>query len=389
MQQGTMVLIAAMILTFVLGTIHAFSVSLSTLEIVFNTSRTYASLTYSLALLSLTVGVLYGHRLHHRLRLVLLVILIECIAILGCLIAMIPTNLFWVWLGYSVVFGFANGLGYGLSLQMAAQANPDRTGIAIGLITAFYALGAICAPIPFSIALDRMGWSGMMAVQIFALLLGLPFMIFLLRASGFAFANSHSVSGDQTSVYCNRSVVWLWFSYCTAVTSGLMVIGHAAAIAGTERAHLYYANAPTVVAAFNMLGSIFCGWLTDKVGARLLLLSLPLISAIVLIQMVYGLLSQDTLVGLAIMGFCYGGIITVYPIFIAKTFGADLGAQVYGYVFTAWGIAGLLGPMIAGIIYDVTTNYNGAMIIAGLIALTSTIMIYFFRIHRQEPCSLV
>jgi OFA family oxalate/formate antiporter-like MFS transporter len=84
---------------------------------------------------------------------------------------------------------------------------------------------------------------------------------------------------------------------------------------------------------------------------------------------------------LAIAGFAYGAIIAIYPVAIAACFGED-GARAYGRVFIAWGVAGLLAPWCAGVIYDARGEYDLAMLIAALVALLSAVSAAFFRIGK-------
>ena len=53
------VIIGCLILSFVMGSIHAFSVLLEPIETEFNVSRTFSSLTYSISLLSITLAVYF------------------------------------------------------------------------------------------------------------------------------------------------------------------------------------------------------------------------------------------------------------------------------------------------------------------------------------------
>ena len=55
-------------MTFVLGTIHAFSVFVPDWEALPGASRANVSFIYSLALASLTIAVLFGHLVFSRLR---------------------------------------------------------------------------------------------------------------------------------------------------------------------------------------------------------------------------------------------------------------------------------------------------------------------------------
>jgi OFA family oxalate/formate antiporter-like MFS transporter len=57
--------------------------------------------------------------------------------------------------------------------------------------------------------------------------------------------------------------------------------------------------------------------------------------------------------------------------------------QVYGRVFTAWGIAGLLAPVFAGFLYEQTGNYQTALIVAGCAGLISLISVWTIPQKRE------
>lgn len=49
---------------------------------------------------------------------------------------------------------------------------------------------------------------------------------------------------------------------------------------------------------------------------------------------------------------CYGGGFGTMPSFVSDVFGSKLMAVVYGFVLTAWSIAGIAGPQIFAYIKD-------------------------------------
>ncbi|MDE0787334.1 MAG: hypothetical protein OSB06_01525, partial [SAR324 cluster bacterium] len=56
-------------------------------------------------------------------------------------------------------------------------------------------------------------------------------------------------------------------------------------------------------------------------------------------------------------------------------------SQIYGRVFTAWGLAGLVGPWLAGLLYDVTGDYTLALLVAAASSTLSVMAAYL--ISRQ------
>ncbi len=376
---GRLVLAAAMVLAAVLGTVHAFSVFLVPMEQLFGATRGAVSAAYSIALVSLTVAVLLGHRLYGVVSAPAFSALLLTAAALGTAIAAVAPALPVVWLGYGLVFGGANGLGYGYALQASAQANRARSGLAMGLVTAAYALGAFVSPLAFDAALAVGGVFAGMLTLTGALLAAVPVTWILLNAARFKFQVEarESVSNARPAT---RQIAVLWLGYGTGVAAGLMAIGHAtgiAAAAGLSGA--YVLAAPMCIAVANMAGSLTGGRLIDAIEPRPVLALLPVLSGLILYAMVAISTGPLVLVALAALGFFYGAIIAAYPAAIAVTHGAVAGIRIYGRVFTAWGTAGLLAPLVAGALYDWSGDYRAALLIAGTLGLFSGAVIYSHR----------
>ena len=367
---GTLVLFATSLLAAVLGSVHAFSVFLLPLEQQFAASRTAVGFTYSLALMVLTLAVLTGPPLFSRWRPAMFMGGVCLLGAVGAVLAGLATGLPGLWLGYGVVFGAANGLGYGFGLQYAAQANPARPGFAMGVVTAAYALGAVTAPVLFEGALARGGVPvALFGLAAALLLVGPICAICVARAgTGFAAAPASHRAGPVAGFR------WLWLGYGTGAATGLMAIGHAAGIAQVARAGDVTWLAPTLIALCNLAGSLIGGRLADRMSHRTLLITLPLITvgALLALSLVLPPLVYPCL---GLIGFSYGGVISVYPAMIAARVGPDRSAQVYGRVFTAWGVAGLCAPGLAGWVYDQTGTYGAALLIAAAFGVISAVSV--------------
>ena len=374
--QGMWVTLASMVLATVLGSVHAFSVFLEPMENYFQTSRSQVSLTYSFTLLSLTVGVLLGHRFYGLLRPASLSIAVCGLALIGTLIAASATHIIMVWLGYSLLFGLANGLGYGFALQISAQSNLENKGFVMGLVTASYALGSVLSPWPLAFVLNSFGLMWAMLSLTLALFVIMPVVSGLLYWSR---AQLHVSPPDHKhSPRVNQHVIFFfWLAYGLAVMAGLMAIGHATAIA--DQAGLngqLILIAPSVLALFSMSGSLLGGWMADRVSFKVTLTVLPLLSALSLALLALFLVDISVLFGLGVTGFTYGAIISIYPAAIATHFGAVEGVRIYGKVFIAWGIAGFVGPWLAGSLYDLNGDYRLALIIASIAGLGSALVVF-------------
>ena len=99
-----------------------------------------------------------------------------------------------------------------------------------------------------------------------------------------------------------------------------------------------------------------------------LLLILPLLSAAALAGQAAIAAGPAALIGLTLTGFAYGAIIAVTPYAVARFYGPERYPAAYGRVFTAWGLAGLAAPSLAGLLYDLSGGYQAALLVAALAA---------------------
>ena len=374
-------LLAAAIVSAVLGSIHAFSILLAPLEALFDASRSAVSLTYSLALVSLSIAVLLGHLVYGRTSAAIFLMATCALAAVGTLIAGLGSSLWVVWLGYGVIFGAANGLGYGFGLQLAAQAFPGREGLSMGIITAAYAFGAVISPTLFNFILDTLSFKAVM-ITLTALLLVVGLLsALILKQVGAKFDNNKQASFTLSA--SRRSQQLLWLGYFGGVLSGLMVIGHSAGVAATLQPGIAPWVAPMVIATFNLLGSLIGGRLVDKIRAEGLLVILAIITACALISLVVFGRIGGLFISLSAIGFAYGGTIAAYPAAIAKLFGVQDIAKIYGRVFTAWGCAGLLGPWLAGSLFDISRDYQLALLIAAAFSVVSAIAMVLLSMDKR------
>jgi OFA family oxalate/formate antiporter-like MFS transporter len=351
-----------------LGSIHAFSVFLEPLETAFRTSRATVSLIYSFSLVFLTTTVLFGPAVYSRLQPATIYILVAFLGAIGAGVASIADGLGLVWIGYSLIFGIANGLGYGFGLQFAARANPNHSGLAMGVVTAAYAFGAVLAPYGFEVALAFGGFfSAMVALGSVVFLVGISAASLIAR-SGVQYSDAQAE--PSVSSLPRGRIATIWIAYGSGVAAGLMAIGHAAGIAATAGFAGWIAAA--TIAGCNLVGSLLSGWLSDRVSHRSILTILPLLGAMALLAL--SVLPGQTLALLGVVGFAYGGTIATYPAAIAILFPGEDGPRAYGRIFTAWGVAGLLAPWFAGQIYDWNGSYTPALWVAAGLGTISAVI---------------
>ncbi|WP_162913369.1 MFS transporter [Rhodospirillaceae bacterium SYSU D60014] len=354
-----------------LGSLHAFSVFLEPLERSFSATRAEVSLLYSLATACLTLSLLGGHVLYRLIPPAALAGLVGLVAAIGMAVAGAGSSLLVIGFGYSVLFGMANGIGYGFSLQIARQALPDRKGFAIGAVTAAYAFGVVIFARVFAVLIAVGGAGTAMLVMAGVLLCagaGAASLLKLSRAG--EFAPAPLLLPIDGALRDRRLFSLLWTGYCLAAAAGLMAMGHAAGIVaakGGQAEQLVFGT--MLIGLGNGAGGFTAGWLADRWPGRILLMFFTILSAAVLALLAYTTSPVAAIVALASVGFAYGGIIAIYPIAIADYYRPEDVAKVFGRVFTAWGIAGLAAPWIAGILFDASGSYVLALALAAVAAL--------------------
>jgi OFA family oxalate/formate antiporter-like MFS transporter len=149
----------------------------------------------------------------------------------------------------------------------------------------------------------------------------------------------------------------------------------ASAIAGTAMA---------TYAILNGLGRIIWGVVSDKLGRRLsIFLMCTLQGIIMLLLFRLGSGAVTFIIAAAFIGFNFGGNFALFPAVTADFFGNKTVGKNYGLVFFAYGIAGIVGPQLAGIFKDAArgaTNPSAWLtpfIIAGIACLAGALIILF------------
>ncbi len=368
---STAVLVAALVLSLGLGSIHAFSVLLEPLEVQIEASRAEISLAYSIGLAALTVAVLVGHRLYGVLSASLLPLVTSLLAAFGLVVASLATHPLVLWLGYGLIFGFANGVGYGFALYITNLTQEQHRGLAMGSVTAVYAVGASGFAKVFDHWITEVGADGALFRLSMTLVLFGTIASFCLWRSRFdAEVSDRSLAMADSAISLDRRQLALcWLTYGAGVAAGLMAMGHAAgivtAVGGTVADGV---NGAIAITSANALGGFIAGFLADRHPPHRLLAGLGAASTLALLLLANVDDVMPAIASLSVVGFAYGSTIALFPIVTAVIFGPSLYALAYGRIFTSWGLAGLVAPWFAGILYGYADSYTVALSAAALLA---------------------
>ncbi len=179
----------------------------------------------------------------------------------------------------------------------------------------------------------------------------------------------------------------LWIMLAFSSAAGLMVIGHLATIAEVQANWDGGYLLIVLLAVFNLLGCLFGGAVSDKIGCIKLMRIVFILQAVNMV--LFGLYTSTAAlaVGVALAGFFYGSSIPAFPAATAGFFGIKNMSGNYGLVWIAWGFGGVIGPLMAGGVFDATGGYRFAYIIALAFLVVASVLTFTFQ-RKESPCQI-
>ena len=303
-------------------------------------------------------------------------------------------------LSYGVILGLGLSFVYGCTISTCIKFFPDKRGMAGGMATAFYGISSVIFA-PIANALNNS-----VGVRSSFKILGVVFLVVVCVGSLFistcpagfmptGYTPPVQTSGkapvDKTTGEMLRMPIFyvmLLMLTCGGVF-GMMVISCASSLSvnianvGAGTASLLV----SVLCLFNTAGRLIAGSLSDKLG-RVNTLTIAIVIALVGLLMLYLSDVNGSLpvlvVGLILMGICFGTFMGVFPGFCTDQFGSRHNTVNYGIMWIGFCIAGVVGPTILTSVYSSTGAYRIAFVIAGGIAILGLILTFVYRAMNRK-----
>ncbi len=381
-----LVVVGALIIQICLGAIYSWSVFVNPLKEVFFYTTTQTQIVFSLALATFALIMIFAGRLQDKIGPRIVATLGGIVLGAGYLLASFTDGSFlFIALTVGVIGGAGIGLSYVCPIAACVKWFPDKRGMVTGLAVAGFGAGAwIFAKIASSF-IDAYG------ILTSFMYLGIIFMLAVVIGAQFlrnpppgwkptGWNPTESKPNSKTSStedFAWRDMIklkqfWmLWIMFVFGAAAGLLVIGilksygvHSGLSAAAA------ANAVGVLALFNGAGRIVWGAASDKIGRNNAMTLMFLLQGIMMLALINMGSTELTLsVAAAWVGFNFGGNLALFPAMTADLFGTKNVGMNYGLMFTAYGVAGIIGPILAGSVFDLTGSYMWAFIPAGIACL--------------------
>src|SRR5574341_1395741 len=379
--------VGALLMNLSLGSLYAWSIFVAPLEKEFGWTRAETSWIFTIAVFVFGMSFVIAGRLQDKLGPFKISVIGSIGLSLGFILASFTNSLGWIFFTFGGVMGFGNGFGYATPIPVLSKWFPDRRGLAVGLAVAGYGGGSAILAFIGPPMLRDLGWRGTF------LWLGIGYFVatiigaFLLqnppagyKPAGWSPAPATAKVGATTYDYPPSEMVrtpqfpLMWIGYCLSAAAGLMTISQLIPYGRTVGLGAAAATATLVVTAVgNAGGRVLSGWLSDAIGRLQTLRLMILVSAISMAILPNIGSIGVVFVMLFVVYYCYGTLLSVFPSTTADFFGTkNLGVN-YGWVFTAWGVAGIVGPMIGGYMFRTYQNYTVAFYTAGVLAVISLV----------------
>jgi OFA family oxalate/formate antiporter-like MFS transporter len=131
---------------------------------------------------------------------------------------------------------------------------------------------------------------------------------------------------------------------------------------------------------FNGLGRIIWGQTSDRIGRKNAIITMCIFQGLMMLIFFYTTSNPITFFIVAsLIGFNFGGNFALFPSATADSFGSDNVGLNYGYVFTSYGIGGIIGPILAGAVQDADLSFLYAFIPSAIMCFIAALLALFYQ----------
>jgi OFA family oxalate/formate antiporter-like MFS transporter len=329
----------------------------------------------------------------------------------------------WILIGVGLLGGAGIGFAYVCPIAALVKWFPDKKGMITGLAVAGFGFGALIwvkltggftfGPVKLSgdwQGLYGMGWSVQEVFRLYGVLFAVTVcagaLVMINPPDGWlpkgwtpppaTQASSGSANFTMGQMVRTPQYWGLFLTFVFGATAGLMVIGiiklfgidklTGAGIAEADANVMTGTAMGLFYALFNGLGRIIWGIISDFTGRKLAIILMCLAQGVMMIVFYFiGGTEWGLYLGAAIIGFNFGGNFALFPAATADFFGNKTVGVNYPLVFLAYGVGGIVGPILGGKMGD-AANWQMAFIPAGIACFVGAVLMMLMKPPRSlEP----
>jgi MFS family permease len=280
---------------------------------------------------------------------------------------------------YGVMVGLGTGAIYVPLLGLIQRWFYRHRGRASGLATTGVGIGTLSFPIIAAAAIGAFGWRwlyvGFAALAVSIGGLAISALVADPAQRGLnpdgdldAAAQPGAAAASGMSLrdaFRESQFYQLYFcSFGAAVMSFMALVHLPQQVAEASGERVYAATVVSVIGLASLASRFGGGSWGDRIGRVAMIrvaLALMLITSILWLANPWGL--SVYFVVAALFGITYGLSIALLPTVVADSFGNKEISRIIGTIYTAFALAGLVGPTMAGLLRDRFGNYNLALTI--------------------------
>lgn len=390
-----LIAIGAIIMQLCLGTVYAWSVFKKPLMSSHGWGETSVQVTFMICIGMIGIAAAFGGTLVDKKGPKFVATIGGVLFGIGTLLSGLGDQMGSIWLlylGFGFIAGLGNGFGYITPIATLIRWFPDKRGLVTGLAVMGFGAGAFfmgkIAP-PMVISLGVTNTFYIWGVIFLVLCTGSA-QLFKNPPKGWLpagftpKASSVSAADSYTFDEAVKTPQWwmLWGMLFLNVTAGIGLISQLSPLAQD----VIKKSDPTVTAAalalaggsilayasiFNGLGRLFWAWTSDAIGRKNVFITM-FVSQAILYFILPQISSQFifTIFACYLLA-CYGGGFATMPAFAADSFGPGYIGKVYGIMLTAWGAAGIVGPLVFAEIKSIAVYVAGGLLAVGFLLAVS------------------
>ena len=279
---------------------------------------------------------------------------------LGLFLTSLAQSLTTVYLSYGLLVGLGIALVYTPSIACVQPWFNKRRGLASGIASSGVGAGTLILPVVVSYLLIEINWrEALQMMSAGVLLFGLSAGFLLMRAPNLNGSTSGQLPGlPLPAALKTPSFKWLYMG--TLLGAPVMFVPFAHISAAARDAGVPDAQAVGLVGLIgigSLVGRFAIGWLADRMGRiKTLMLMQGLMGLSYLVWA--GAQDQWMFAFFALwFGLSYGSIVSLLPAICMDLFGGRAVSAIIGTLYTGAALGNLLGPVMAGQVFDMTQSY--------------------------------